>query len=233
MADKQVVICLEGTIAAGKTTVLRHLSHFQNYAIFPEQVDKWTRVPGSAPADAANLLDLFYQNQEKYAYHFQSLALLTQFENHAQYDPSPVKIIERSAHSSFQVFAALLHENHALTTLEHDLLRILYKQLLKQDPCHVDYYIYLDVPPTAARIRLEKRGRHEEKTGQLTTAYLNKLQTNYEYFLESQQAPVFRVNGLQPTSIVLHEVTKILHSIHPFGPQTLPSGSDMPTPQET
>ncbi len=74
--------------------------------------------------------------------------------------------------------------------------------------------------------------RQEEKTGQLTTAYLDKLQTNYNYILDAQQAPVFWVNGLQPTSVVLNEVTKILHLIHPFGPQTLPSGSGTPNSQD-
>jgi hypothetical protein len=75
---------------------------------------------------------------------------------------------------------------------------------------------------------VEKCGRQEEKSGQLTTAYLDKLQNNYYYFLDAQQAPVFRVNGLQPTSVVLNEVTKILNSIYPFGLQALPSGSNTP-----
>jgi deoxyadenosine/deoxycytidine kinase len=228
MADRQVVICLEGTIAAGKTTVLKHLSNFKNYAIFPEQVEKWTNVPGSASPDSSNLLELFYQNQETYAYPFQNLALLTQFDNHAQYDPSPVRIIERSAHSSFQVFANLLHENQALSILEHDLLRILYQQLIALNPCRVDYYIYLEVPPVAAKMRLERRGRDEEKSGQLTVEYLNQLETKYENFLSAQEAPVLRINGLQSTSAVLSEVTNILNSIYPFGLQEQPSGFKRP-----
>jgi deoxyadenosine/deoxycytidine kinase len=226
MAHRQVVVCLEGTIAAGKTTVLQHLAKQKNFAVFPEQVEKWQMVPGAASAADSNLLGLFYQNQAKYAYPFQNLALLTQFENHVNPDPAPVRIIERSAHSSYHVFAALLHKNRALTTLEHDLLRLLYRQLTSLNSCRVDYYLYLDVPPVAAHLRLERRGRQEEKTGQLTIDYLQQLESNYDDFFENQEAPVLRVNGVQPTSVVLSEVMKILHDIYPFG---VPSN---PTTQE-
>jgi deoxyadenosine/deoxycytidine kinase len=220
MAHRQVVVCLEGTIAAGKTTVLQHLAKQKNFAVFPEQIEKWQMVPGAASAADSNLLGLFYQNQAKYAYPFQNLALLTQFENHVDPNSAPVRIIERSAHSSYHVFAAHLHKSHVLTTLEHDLLRLLYQQLTSLDPCRVDYYLYLDVPPVAAHLRLERRGRPEEKSGQLTIDYLNQLQTIYDDFFESQEAPVFRVNGVQPTSVVLAEVTKILNDIYPFGVQS-------------
>jgi deoxyadenosine/deoxycytidine kinase len=131
-----------------------------------------------------------------------------------------VKIIERSAHSSYHVFATLLHKNQALSTLEHDLLRILYQQLISLNPCRVDYYLYLDVPPVAAQLRLERRGRKEEKSGQLTLDYLEQLDAHYNDFFENQEAPVLRVNGLQSTTVVIDDVMKHLNHIFPFGTQS-------------
>jgi deoxyadenosine/deoxycytidine kinase len=220
MSGKQIVICLEGTIAAGKTTVLKHLQQYSDFAILPEQIESWQHVPGTPTGENANLLKLFYADQEKYSYHFQNLALLTQLQNHLKPDPAPVKIIERSVHSSYHVFAGLLYANKKLTTMEHSLLALLYQQLMDMTPCQVDYYLYLDVPPVAAQMRLERRGRTEEREStQLTREYLEQLQVQYDLFLKMQTAPVLRVNGLQPTSQVLNDVIDQLSSVYNPEPQ--------------
>lgn len=62
-------IFIEGNIGAGKSTLLNHLAKYNFIKIHQEPVDKWQNFNGF------NLLELSYENPEKYASMFQSYAL--------------------------------------------------------------------------------------------------------------------------------------------------------------
>jgi deoxyadenosine/deoxycytidine kinase len=214
MSDKPLVIALEGNIGAGKTTVLQHLEHYPQVTIFKEQVSKWQCVPGLQPGSDANILHQFYHEPKRYAYTFQTYAQLTQFQNHIQVVKTPIKILERSIHTAFNVFASLLHDEESLTSLEYALLQEHYRHYCELDKTHVDYYLMLDTPPVAAFQRLQKRGRSEEKQAPvLTIEYLERLDAKYEEFLNLQSMPVLRVSGLQDTGSVLNEIATKFKSI--------------------
>jgi deoxyadenosine/deoxycytidine kinase len=214
MSDKPLVIALEGNIGAGKSTVLQYLEAYPQVTIFKEQVSKWQCVPGLQPGSDANILHQFYHDPKRYAYTFQTYAQLTQFQNHAQVVKTPIKILERSIHTAFHVFASLLRDEDALTSLEYELLREQYQHYYSLDMTHVDYYLMLDTPPVAAFQRLQKRGRSEEKQAPvLTIDYLERLDAKYEEFLNTQSVPVLRVSGLQDTGSVLVEIASKFKTI--------------------
>jgi deoxyadenosine/deoxycytidine kinase len=215
--DKTIIIALEGTIAAGKSTILQYLSQFGTIATFSEQIRTWCKVPGVPEGENSNLLQLFYENQEQYGFAFQMLAMMTQYQNQTTRVEVPIKVVERSVSSSFHVFATLLKENKALTTIEYALLEQLLNHFEETGSTKPDYIFYVDTPPTAAAIRLEKRGRAEERqSSAISHDYLVSLNDKYERFLSAQSIPVVRINGMQDTTSMCQEVFHHLHQIHPL-----------------
>jgi len=60
-------IYVEGNIATGKSTLLKHISstRFENVDVVFEPVDRWTNLNGQ------NLLGKFYQDNEKHGFALQ------------------------------------------------------------------------------------------------------------------------------------------------------------------
>jgi deoxyadenosine/deoxycytidine kinase len=120
-------ICLEGNIGAGKSTLLRQLNESPLVTVFEENLEKWTSVPDCD--GPSNLLQLFYENPKRHAAMFQTYAMIRQHANHLATITIPIKVIERSIHSSFGVFAELFHKQEKLLPVERAVLQHLYSSL--------------------------------------------------------------------------------------------------------
>jgi deoxyadenosine/deoxycytidine kinase len=209
--ERALTVCIEGNIASGKTTILEYLKRFKTITVLPEKVEDWCHFTGNTNQEGANLLKLFYEDQKQYAYQFQSLVLLTQYENHMQVVGTPIKIMERSIHSSLKIFGQLLKDNGNLTNIEFGLLTKLYEHLQDSSQVSPDAYIFLDTPPVASRLRLEKRGRPEEQdTEVISVDYLTQISDLYEQFVASQVVPVIRIDGIQEKARVVQDVIEVI-----------------------
>ena len=78
--SKQITFCVEGNIGAGKTTWLDMVqsnggAEHELIEVVPEPVHMWQNSP-----QGHNLLELFYENPEKYAFAFQQFVLVTRMQ---------------------------------------------------------------------------------------------------------------------------------------------------------
>ena len=94
----QIIISIEGNIAAGKSTFLRVLNANrkelgEEFEILKEPVTEWQNVEGSG----INLLDLLYQDINRYAYIFESYSLYTKTKRwNDMVSQAPLVLTERS-----------------------------------------------------------------------------------------------------------------------------------------
>lgn len=183
-ARKPFTVLVEGNIGCGKSTLLNYFSkHSSEVTVLEEPVEKWRNFHGR------NLLQLFYQNNEKYALLFQSVAQLSMLNNHLYTSDRPIKLMERSVYSNF-VFTNNLFDNGVLGKEEYDTLAH-YFQFLVNSPelgIRVDLIIYLRTSPEQAMARIHSRARPEECNIQLD--YLKKLHDLHESWLLDHRFPV-------------------------------------------
>ncbi|NXX49492.1 DGUOK protein, partial [Tricholaema leucomelas] len=108
-------LALEGNIAVGKSTFLRLLgATFPRWHLVTEPVTQWRKVPGSggdggaaeASAGTANLLQLMYQEPERWSYTFQTFSCISRMKMMLEPPPEqqpgpphPVRVFERSVYS--------------------------------------------------------------------------------------------------------------------------------------
>jgi len=107
---------------------------------------------------------------------------------HTLKTPSPVKILERSLHSTRWVFMENSFRNKLLTGLEMAVLQEWFDYLTSDKGTHVDLFVYLRAPPTVCYERLRMRNRKEE-TG-VPLAFIQELHNLHEEWLMEKKFPV-------------------------------------------
>ena len=153
------IVCIDGNIAAGKTTVLQEIEK-KGYPIFyePFQENPW--------------LPLYYEEPKKYGLNTQLWFLserFRQFKN-ADFSSNKIVFVERSQYTDRFVFVPLLYQcgyldDRELNTYKHHFE--IYKNPMP------DVTIILDTPPTECKERMTVRGRGMEEGVPLD--YLQKL----------------------------------------------------------
>lgn len=140
-------------------------------------------------ASAANLLDLFYNDTPRWAYTFQSYALLSRMRLQRRAPPrrlrkveSPVMFYERSLYTDRYIFAKNCYETNNMIGMEWDIYSDWSDYLLDTvGDVHINGVIYLRCEPEVSYNRLQKRGRPEEAG--VTKEYLSQLHTKHEAWL--------------------------------------------------
>lgn len=176
-------ICVEGSIAAGKSTLLSYIqSRIAENEMsdivhcVTEPVGRWTDFEG------INYLKLLYEDKEKEALSFQLIALITQLEQRRDCSQNcKIFIAERCPQSGVSVFGATILSPGQETALRAVYRNVRDRSLALDEPFDWDMYIYLRTSPSVVYDRLKKRGRGEEK--EISLDYLSALHTNYEKWI--------------------------------------------------
>jgi deoxyadenosine/deoxycytidine kinase len=149
---------------------------------------------------------------------FQTYAMITQHANHLATVTTPIKVIKRSIHSSFGVFAELLHKQEKLLPVERAILQHLYSSLKTNTDCTMHCVVYIEVPTSLAAHRLSWRGREEERQeGAIDTNYLRQVDEQYEEFFRALPVPIIHVDGRNDEpKVILHDVLDRLSELCPF-----------------
>ena len=194
--NRNIVISLEGNIGAGKSTFLRVLKSYfgeENIEFIPEPVHYWTNCNGQ------NLLDAFYSDSKRYAYMFQSFALVTRLMEQAKPQKKLIRILERSGLSD-HCFAENCHAAGLMNEIEYAAYETWYKYLITQMPGGPNGLVYLRTSPEVCYKRMEKRSRQEESAVPLD--YLRQIHQRHETWLPSTtkkdkvcQLPFVTLNG--------------------------------------
>jgi len=182
---------VEGVIGAGKSTFLNRVvpllynRGIRNVVIVPEPLHLWTNV------DGMNLLQLFYENQRRWAFTFQVHAMSTRItvvreaiQRHIDEitddnNDDIVVVCERSVFTDRHVFVETLVADGIMSEIE----RAAYVRAYEYFGAH-DYHgnhagvIYLRSLPKTCAEHMRIRDRIEEASVPLT--YLEKLHIQHE-----------------------------------------------------
>lgn len=195
---------LEGDIGVGKSTVLAEI-HRQHpeIAVYFEPVLQYQKFCGSQP------LKEFYQSVDGAVFRFQLLALAANYENFERTMHLTTRsIIERSIHSSFNVFTRTLYDTGSLSSLEFQILEKYYNILNTKFERVI---IYLKASPALCKERIRKRGRDEEV--EVSFDYLVRLDESYEKFIHECRKTVGTVVVEVDASRGIPEVAQRVYEI--------------------
>lgn len=168
------IICIEGGIGVGKSTLGRDLAEYMNHKghvtrFYPEPFNQ-------------DFLEMFIGNMPRYAFAFQ-LYILTRRQlnyNDAQHRTHESSVIDRSLVGDY-VFMQLRYSFGNVSDAEYAIYIAEYAKYTVYKP---DVVIYLKVKLDEMQRRIESRGRDGEAKYELD--YLDKLQKTYDVVLPQQ-----------------------------------------------
>lgn len=153
------IVCIDGNIASGKTTVL-------------QEIEKRGRKVYYEPFEGNPWLPLYYEDPKKYALNVQLWFLSERFRQYknADFSSDGVVFVERSMYTDRFIFVEMIRRQGNMTDLEYETYRHhfnIYKNPLP------DLSIVLDVRPEVCKARMDDRGRGMESSVPLD--YLQQL----------------------------------------------------------
>lgn len=192
-----VKICsIDANIGCGKSTLIERIKSLSENCADNREI--WTlKEPTNIWEDikderGKNILQCFYENQIKYSFTFQIIALHSrkkilreEYEKAKLYEASTGKqvyiITERTVISDYNIFAKMLHEEGKISELEFNCYKFCYneyKNMFKIDKC-----IYIDSNPKLCYERCKKRSRQGEENMPLD--YLEKIHNQHTSYIDS------------------------------------------------
>ncbi|XP_048762723.1 thymidine kinase 2, mitochondrial-like isoform X1 [Ostrea edulis] len=153
---KLFTVSVEGNIGSGKTTLLEYFQNSPNVEAIREPVEQWTNVQGH------NALQLLYEDPKRWSFTFNLYAQLTRIQMHARETDKPVKLLERSLHSTRYCFVENCFREQVINGLEYTILNRWFDYLTKKDNTQLDLIVYLRADPDVCYERIRSRDRKEE-----------------------------------------------------------------------
>ncbi|XP_068167449.1 deoxyguanosine kinase, mitochondrial [Antennarius striatus] len=164
-----------------------------------EPVNKWQNIEsGSSEKITSNLLQMMYQDPQRWSYTFQTYSCMSRLKTQLQPPPArllrsegvPVQVYERSIYSDRYIFALNMFELGCINSTEWAVYQDWHSFLVQQfgHKVELEGIIYLRAPPWKCMERLEHRGRAEEKGVQLD--YLDKLDAQHQRWLVEKSTEI-------------------------------------------
>ncbi len=182
---------IEGTIGAGKSTMCKMLGEaLKDVAeVIQEPVDKWRTTVDDETGK--NILENFYEDQQRWSYSFQTFTFLTRMEDMmTKPQQKPFRLVERSIYTDKLVFAKSLADMGKMSRLEWNMYNDWWNWLSKEcfdKISHPRGFIYLRTEAETAFNRMLKRERSEEKC-----VPLDYLKMNVKYHDDWLLSPEFK-----------------------------------------
>lgn len=208
-----IIYFIEGNISSGKSTVVSNLESL-GYKVYQEPVDVWeTRYVNK---DGKNILQLFYEDMEKWSFHLEVIIMKTRFKRiqDAIQSNQEIVFIERSLLTDRHVFALNLKEQGKMDDLEwqiyidwYDTFMGAIEYMLKP---HDIRFLYIQTNPEVCHQRKEQRDRLAERT--MVPEYLVQLHGKHEAWLldEEMTHPVHTIDGNQSKDRVVKQIKDVI-----------------------
>ena len=191
------IVTIEGNIGAGKTTLVNLLKEkYKNddrIVFLEEPVDTWEKIT----QDGKNILELFYENQQKYSFPFQILAYTTRLqllknEIKRAMKNSNIKtiVMERSLEADRNIFAKMLYDDGMIEPSMFQIYTKMSDDGLRE--YSADAIIWLDTDPEACFARIKTRNREGEES--ISKKYLDRLDIYHQEWLSADTGFVFRTS---------------------------------------
>jgi len=173
------IICIDGVVGAGKSTLGKILAEELNVNLFEE------------PVLDNPILDKFYYDKTRYSFPLQIFFLNKRFKMIKEAATMNGCIMDRSIYGDV-IFSRMLMEDGDMTEEEFEL----YEELLYNMLEHLQtprLMIYLESTVEGAMKKINKRGREYEQV--VPKAYWESLNKNYNDYFESYNlSQVLRIN---------------------------------------
>ena len=158
-----IVFTIDGSIGAGKSSVLEYLNKTYNVPVIVEPINKWQPY-----------LDDLYGNMESSAFNFQTRVWL----DRCWIDPLTTNtvVMERSPLFQENVFVKINCMNGRITTKQSDMLKEMYDKTDKL--WSPSGYIYLQSSPENCLERIAVRARNAEEA--IPLEYMKQLHELHE-----------------------------------------------------
>ena len=187
------VISIEGNIGSGKSTILNILKSKLSDVIFiDEPVDEWFKIKDN---NNKNMLELFYNNKNKYSFVFQITAYITRLRKLIEIlkdNNDKIIICERSIYTDKYVFAKMLYQDKFINDIEWNSYNYwfdTFKEISK-----LDGIIYVNTKPDICFDRIKKRNRNGESN--ISLDYLNNCHQKHLDWI-SKESNVLDIDGNQ------------------------------------
>lgn len=189
------LISIEGNIGSGKSTILKllKLKSDDSVIFIDEPVSEWQTIENSS---GKNILELFYENKEKYSFTFQILAYITRLRkvlDVIKNSKDKVVIMERSIYTDKFVFAKMLYDGGFIKEIEWKTYNYWFDTF--KDTTKLNGIIYVNTEPEICFERIKKRNRDGESNIELE--YLKECHKNHVDWIDNETINVLRINGNQ------------------------------------
>nr|QFG74832.1 MAG: deoxynucleoside kinase [Megaviridae environmental sample] len=181
------IYSMEGNIGVGKTTfinMVKQLHKTREIIVLEEPVAEWLSIKNN---ENKTILELFYADQNKYAFSFQMMAYISRIallKQTIREHPQAIIITERSVYTDKHVFAKMLFDEGKIEKVNYEIYNKWFEHFIEDVP--ISKIIYLRCTPAIAHSRVIKRNRPGET---ITLDYLTKCHTYHEEWIEQSNVP--------------------------------------------
>jgi deoxyadenosine/deoxycytidine kinase len=188
---------IEGNIGSGKSTFIeqlkKNLKQVNGIPVVyvPEPVEEWENIQS---LDGKNMIELFYQDQPKYAFSFQMMAYITRLhilKKEIKKYPNCILISERSLLADYHVFAKMLYEEGHISHENYQIYKRWFYSFLHD--IEITGIIYLATTPDICFERCGVRARKGENT--ISLEYLTRCWEMHQRWMEDELAPVEEIGN--------------------------------------
>eukprot|EP00672_Neobodo_designis_P023286 CAMPEP_0174850144 /NCGR_PEP_ID=MMETSP1114-20130205/19067_1 /TAXON_ID=312471 /ORGANISM="Neobodo designis, Strain CCAP 1951/1" /LENGTH=274 /DNA_ID=CAMNT_0016084579 /DNA_START=30 /DNA_END=854 /DNA_ORIENTATION=- len=160
-----IIISIEAAIGTGKSSLLRLLENTlgqdKKWVVVQEPVEQWQAIGGTH-----NLLAAYYDDQQRYAFSFQTNCVLSRIRAlqdvlRTVSSDTQVIVLERCWASDRNTFGEMLRRDKKISELEWALYEEWYQFAVENAP-FIDGHVYLEANANTCMERLRKRDRTEE-----------------------------------------------------------------------
>lgn len=180
-----ILVTVQGNIGGGKSTLVEYLCSKYNMKGKPkicfiqEPVEEWNTVKDS---NGATMLELFYADQQRYAFGFQMMAYISRLALLKRtldqgYD---IVVSERSLDTDRYIFAKMLYDDGKIMDVEYQIYLKWFDEFKTQFP--QEQVIYIKTSPEIAHARVEKRSRKGET---IPFEYMQKCHQYHEDWIST------------------------------------------------
>lgn len=209
------IIYVEGNIAAGKSRLISQLQEVAQskdirIIYVQEPVSEWSTIRNK---DNTDILTLFYNDQNKYAFSFQMMAYISRLisikkavESVSSSD-NCIIICERSVWTDRYVFAKMLYDEGKIEEVNFQIYLRWFDEFVNDYP--ISAIIYIPTPPELCAERVKLRNRSGED---IPLEYLERCHKYHVDWLNNTTCKMLKIDPYF-TSAIKTEIDAFIQSL--------------------
>ena len=210
-----MLVTIEGNIGSGKSTLVKklHEKFSKEWNFLDEPVDEWLKLKDE---QGRSLIELFYQDKQRYSYTFQNYAYITRIRKLMETSTRDINITERCVLTDKNVFAKMLIDDGYMNQMEQQMYDDWF-DFFKQHS-NVDLVIYIKTEPEECKRRIDIRNREGED---IDIEYLDRLNEYHDKWINNiDQENVLVLDGNtdfnENPEAFIQEIETFIHAKNPF-----------------